>query len=298
MRRSRLGITMIELLVALAIFATVFALSSKGIVTGLQGQKLLDDVASSQSRVRRVSEVMTQQLRGTVFGSISSLPYRPDASQVSFAVLDGSGGFQVLPDPLSPGTVHMSNIQILAANIDDVNSLALSDKQAMVINDDGALVAFKVNSVQNSGSQYQLSVSNATCNQSLIHSNNTLLFKGNLVGYRHDADENILYRRLGNAEEVPLAYNISDMEISYLYKDNGDSSVTARKQPLFNGSQAVNQGSVGGSTVTLVALEIKLTTEDQTRQGTIKKSYSSQIDLVDSSRSDRIRRITGVSICN
>ncbi len=296
-KRRLLGLSMIEMLIALAIFATVFALSSKGIITGIQGQALQDDIASTQSRLRRVSEVITQQLRGTVFGSISSLPYLPGENDISFAVLDGSGGFQVLPDTSDPNVVKISNINILASSVTNAASLGLTNQQALIINDPGILIGFTVNNVQSAGGTYQLKVSNASCSQTLTHSDNTLLFKGNLVGLHFDKDKKILYRKVGANEPAPLAYNISDFKIRYIYKSATGDSIT-RTTPYFINGQAVNQGIADGSEKTLFRIEVFLSAEQDTAQGKLTRSYSSQIDLADSSKSTRIRRISGVSVCN
>lgn len=302
-KSSQLGISIIELLIAISIFSLVFALSSKAIITGIQGHQLNDDVSSVQGRLQRISEVMNQQLRGTVFGSISSAPFEPNNQQVSFAILDGSGGFQVLPDANNPAIARISSLRILANNVNNAATLALDQKRAMIVNDDGALISFTVNNVQPNGNNFQLQVNNQACANAIPYSNNTLMFRGSLVGFEYNPVDKIIYRQIDQAKSA-LAFNISDFKVSYLYRDNAGGAITKRNSPFIindanNQSQALNQGlNALGQVVTLVALELEISAEQKTRGGTIRRTHVSQVDLVDSSRSSRIRRINGVSVCN
>ncbi|MCV5738384.1 prepilin-type N-terminal cleavage/methylation domain-containing protein, partial [Escherichia coli] len=67
MRRAR-GFTLIEILVALAVLITVTAIAYNGMIQSLQTQSDQEAATNSQAKLRRVMEVITQDLRSAIFG--------------------------------------------------------------------------------------------------------------------------------------------------------------------------------------------------------------------------------------
>src|SRR5690606_18560030 len=119
--RRTAGITLLEMVVAMAILGLLIVIAYSAIVQGLQVQSSQEAVTSTQARLRRVSEVYTQELRSAVLGAVSDSPYPSDSSSVSFTLLDGGAGFQVTA--LSSDTVTLIS--------DAAGSIAASGDQGM-----------------------------------------------------------------------------------------------------------------------------------------------------------------------
>lgn len=95
MRRAR-GFTLIEILVALAVLITLTAIAYNGLIQSLQTQSDQEAVTSAQAKLRRVMEVITQDLRSAIFGGIINQPYTPTAQAVSIGLIDGGAGYPVV----------------------------------------------------------------------------------------------------------------------------------------------------------------------------------------------------------
>ena len=95
--RSRIsnGFTLVEALIALAILGLVLGIAFAAISQGLRVQSGQEAATATQARLRRITEVFTQEIRSAVLGAVSNTPYTSGANSISFMLLDGGAGFQV-----------------------------------------------------------------------------------------------------------------------------------------------------------------------------------------------------------
>ncbi|MCA9840074.1 MAG: prepilin-type N-terminal cleavage/methylation domain-containing protein [Trueperaceae bacterium] len=295
--RKTSGITLVELLIALGIFATVMALSSQGIVSGLKNQQKQEATAAIQTKLRRVNDVVTQQLRSAVFGGITVTPYESGSNSISFALLGGSGGYPVIPHDSGNNSsfVQSANLQILA-DVNNVSELGLEGQQALMINANGDAVIFRVGNVQKNGNEYKVRVVHPGCANTIDYTNNTLLF-GNLdtVGLRYDANTKILYRTTDTNDEVALAYDIESFNVEYIYEYD-DGSTVALDSPILDNNFPVKKGIYDGQVVVLARIKVSISASDP--KYNILRSYSNQVELVDTSADNRIRTLRGVTVCD
>ena len=94
---ERRGFTLVELLLALAILATLLAVAYGGVIQFMQSRSDLDAAINAQAKLRRIVEVFTQDLRSAVFGGLSATPYPSGNASISFALIEGGAGYPVLP---------------------------------------------------------------------------------------------------------------------------------------------------------------------------------------------------------
>lgn len=66
---ERRGFTLVELLLALAILATLLAVAYGGVIQFMQSRSDLEAAINAQAKLRRIVEVFTQDLRSAVFGA-------------------------------------------------------------------------------------------------------------------------------------------------------------------------------------------------------------------------------------
>src|SRR5690554_5781419 len=91
------GMTLVELLVALAVFSIVLVIAYAAINGSLRIQSDQEAATTTQGKLRRIIEVVSQDLRSSVFGSITDAPYSSNQNQVSFMMLTGGAGYTVVP---------------------------------------------------------------------------------------------------------------------------------------------------------------------------------------------------------
>src|SRR5690625_1229342 len=123
------GVTLVEILVALAVFSVVMAIAYGAINGSLRVQADQEAATTTQGKLRRIVEVITQDLRGAVFGSITTQPYASDNSQVSLLMLTGGAGYTVLQPALSPSFPEESEARSLLNEAERVRG-----RQAAMIN--------------------------------------------------------------------------------------------------------------------------------------------------------------------
>jgi prepilin-type N-terminal cleavage/methylation domain-containing protein len=165
--RPRRGFTLIEVLVAMAIFATVLALVSAGIVQALRLQALNEANTTLQAKLRRVTEVISQDLRSAVFGGVLAEPYASNATAISFALAAGGVGYQVLPG--GGGSFPNRNNLVAVVPVTSAAETNLQGRRALMVNADGEAIEFTVtNVVQLGGANSQrYNVVHAGCNNTI-----------------------------------------------------------------------------------------------------------------------------------
>jgi len=104
---ERRGFTLVELLLALAILATLLAVAYGGVIQFMQSRSDLEAAINAQAKLRRIVEVFTQDLRSAVFGGLSATPYPSGNASVSFALIEGGAGYPSCPT--TAGTTRASS---------------------------------------------------------------------------------------------------------------------------------------------------------------------------------------------
>src|SRR5690606_36065657 len=138
MRRFRQhGMTMVEMLIAMAILGIVLLVTSSAIIQALQVNRLAEDATNTKSKLRRITEVISQELRSAVLGGLTNYPVNTSGSSISFALLSGDGGLPVFE---SPGQSWHTSVVTYVYASDDQARQDLVGAPAVIINGLGEAV--------------------------------------------------------------------------------------------------------------------------------------------------------------
>jgi prepilin-type N-terminal cleavage/methylation domain-containing protein len=282
------GITLVELLAALAVLGIVLTVAYSATVSGLRVQADQETITTSQAKLRRVVEVITQDLRSAVFGSITNQPFASNDRQISFALIAGGAGYQVLPH--DSGNNHSfrtaSNVQIIAP-VASAEELDLEGRQAMLVNANRQAVIFNVSNVERRGGpgSVEWNVVHPGCGNTIDYTLNTLLFRIDSLGLRYDAATRTLYQR-SSAGEVPLAFDISDFRIDYVYEGPGGITEVRSSPYLSPAGQPVRRVTrPDGVVLQLVRLQVSISAAAPSRGRVIERSFTSQVELLAGNKS-------------
>lgn len=206
--RRRDGFTLIEILISLVILATLLGITYRGVISFMELRQQQDVVTATQAKLRRVIEVLTQDLRSSVFGAIIDEPYPSSDGAVSFALLKGNSGFKVYAtDPVTWKDAYRTFV------IADNPGVRKGD-HILIVNQDQKAVILEVSGVRRVGSQKWV-IRHNSCRNTLDYRSNTLLFGVDLYGVRHDADRQTLVLN-EEGDETPLAFGIREFKVEYL----------------------------------------------------------------------------------
>jgi len=252
--RKKPGFTLIETLISLALLMILLGLVYGGLRQFMQAREYLDTTTSAQAKLRRVLEVVTQDLRSAVFGAITDTPYTSNQSAVSFALLgkktdDGDyisqSGYKVI-SPAVP-MWEMSFFTVISSP--NVPDLEAGDYIMLVSPTEkkGVIMPLTTAPVPTIPGKWMLT--HLGCPNTVSYTPDTMVFPVVLYGIRYDADKNELLLK-ENSQESPLAFDIDDFKVEYLPNRN------EAKQ-----------------------LRVTLKTKEQTRSREIEREYTSIIDL-------------------
>lgn len=281
MRRSRFlptrmktqGITLIEMAMGLAILAAVLVITLQVLSQILHIQGDQEAMISAQTRLRRVTEVIAQDVRGAVFGGIVNQPRASDASGFSVALLSGGNGYPVVPY----NSTNLTSISVVGQP-----QLGGSTYSFLYSGQQGVILPLAAAPTHTSGNIYNLSLG---CTVTLpfvgntsTTANNTLLFPVRVVSYWLDnTTKTLRYQQLGQAAQ-DVAYNITAFSVEYVYRtDTGNLEV--------NPSGYINSGTVqlsftgSGVKKTLVRLRITLAAQEKSFGIYKTRTFSSELSL-------------------
>ncbi len=278
--RQTAGVSLIEMLIALAIIAIVFFIASMGMITGMRTFRTHEDVVAAQSKLRRVSEVLTQDLRGSLLGSLLNVPYTSDTNAVSFLMLRGGAGFPVLQSGFGTMTVEIpvSGDQLFAA--DTSRALLVQGNQAIVMNVASTLLLGDVQRITFS------------CGSGLAFNPNTVLFEVDMLGYRYDDSDNILYQQVGAGPELPVAFDIGRFDLEYVYVSQATNNAQVFNAPRSSGTTPLLTDVIAGETHNLERFNIILATQVGANAQVVE--YKGQINLNNSLSGT----FQGMTLCN
>jgi len=282
---KRHGFTILETLIALAIFLVLIGMVFQTTVRFMQVRAEQDAVTTAQSKLRRIVEVFTQDLRSAVLGTIIDLPYDSGDEAVSFALISG-GAYNTLRYNTSDYFVDVASL-----NAPDFSGAGY----ALMVNNTGTAVIFRVTSVQPVATG-RWRVNHAGCQNTVGYTINTLLFPVKPLGLVYDSDQQELQMNEGSGP-LPYAFNITEFKIDYVYFDN-QTGTDVLNPTGFNPTNSPPLKQFGGSSgnrYTLRRLRITLGTSEQTARGkTITRELVSNVDL----SNNATYQIQGVVPCN
>lgn len=268
------GFALTELLIAIAIFGIVMLVAYSAIGGSLRVQADQEAVTTAQGKLRRVMEVLTQDLRSAVFGSITAEPYLPAADQVSFMMLSGGAGYTVLPPSSLPGFPGSQQLRVQMPAAAD-----LPGRQVVMINNASGLgVVLPVTSVTDEGDGvWRL---HSSCRNTIAYElNNMLLFEVSTIGLRYDADEQMVMLAEAGGDEVPFAFGLNEFRIEYVYRDE-DGGVEVLDTPHLNANGVPPRSyEEDGELKTLSRIQFVAGAEAVSRGNTRQHMYSGQVEL-------------------
>lgn len=280
LRADRRGFSLIEVLIALAVFSIIATLAGAGIVQALRLQSYNEAATSLQAKLRRVTEVVAQDLRSSMFGGLTSAPYASSTTSLSFALAEGPQGYQVLPSG-GASFPNSANVDVFAPATQAVD-VGLEGRRALMVNGTGEAIVFTVTNVQSTGgpSNGRWNVVHAGCNNTIAYVEPVRLFAVESTGISFDAVSGELRRStVGGAERV-LAFDLTEFEIEYVYVA-ADGTTVVRDEPFVAGGLPLRIAEVAGVGHRLQSLRIAVTAEEQISGRTVERRYVSQVQLPD-----------------
>jgi prepilin-type N-terminal cleavage/methylation domain-containing protein len=309
--KQRHGFTVVELLIAITILAIVLALASQGIITSLKAKSSQESLVSAQEKARRIAQVISQDVRGSVFGAIIDKPYTSTTQNVSFLVLDGGAGFNV--------TAVGTNQFTVSSSLNSTTDLgSTGDSLLVVTNNSGFL--FKINNITGSGNTYQVTYNACVAGVSapaISASAPALMFRVKRVGYRYNSTTRTLFRQINDNTEEVVAFDLKSAnngfgyDIDYVYAVNDGSSTTLTTSIInpirrsgintaaSNTNPPVTTLTAGGQTYTLTRLQFGIGVAGQNfNRKESERDITTTIELsgVNNQRFTTLQQ--GVNVCN
>ncbi|MFN2322264.1 MAG: type II secretion system protein J [Trueperaceae bacterium] len=218
------GITLVELLVALFVFSIVAALAASGIVQALRVQSLNEANTSLQGKLRRITEVVSQDLRSAVLGAIVDAPYASGDDQVSFTLAVGGQGFEVR-EISGAGAFAAANTMSVFSN----GAPVTTGQRILLVNGDGIGSTVPAGTVADRGNGRFDVVLGGGCTNQIDFVDPMRLFVVDAIGYSLLANGD-LARQVSGAAAQSLAFGLSAFEVQYAYRAN-DGTLTVLDAP-------------------------------------------------------------------
>lgn len=273
---SEHGFTLIELLIAMAIFGVVMTLAYSGIVSALRVQSDQEVITSAQARLRRVVEVVTQDIRSAVFGSVTASPYASGQTSISFMLLSGAAGFPVE----SSANFSVGTSSTIAARSAEASLLA--GKRVVMVNGTGQGVVYTVGSVTDLGNN-RFQLNHGSCRNTIDYSGGVQLFEISQLGLRYDSDDRTIYQSANSSDEQPLAFNVDDFRLEYTYNTGAASAsnpTIVRNSPFMSGGVPTRKYvDSNGFTYILDRVQMVISSVERSNGRDLERTYSGYVDL-------------------
>jgi hypothetical protein len=210
-----------------------------------------------------------------------------DGTQISFLLLDGATGYQVLLENENNNSFVNSNNLTISAVAAHENELGLEGHDALLINGNGDAIVFPVHNVQRIGGpgSHRFNVVHPECANTInFTTGTTMLFRVRTLGLAFTPADATLYQQEGSGNAVPLAFDLTDLRLEYVYSTPDGSPLTLAA-PLTDGAGGVlRSGMHGGSPVSLARVQVTVAAEAASSGGsTVGRSYTGQVELASSS---------------
>lgn len=277
------GFTLLEALIALFVFGIVAAIATTGVVNVLKVQSLNEAVTSSQAKLRRVTEVFTQELRSAVLGGVTNSPYTSGANQISFLLLDGGAGYQVLPHDSGHNNSfkNANNVDISTSGPLATVKADLEGSQVLMVNANGDAVVLDITNVTQSGGSWsnKFNLVHPACSNTIDYTHNTLIMSVRSLGLSYDPVSGNLNQRTGAGAAVPLAFDLDGLDLEYVYQES-DGTPHVLTTPLLESGVPVKEGLISSTPVTLMRVQLTVSaSEVTTGNRPVTRSYTGQVEM-------------------
>lgn len=269
--------TLVEILVALSILLVIMGIAYTAITNSVRMQRDQEAIVSTQGKLRRIVEVVTQDVRGAVFGSIIDEPYVAGHEGVSFMVLAGGAGYPVT------GTGSGSTDDFPLAT--DVSVLAgdvgfLLDRQVVMVNAEGRGVLLKIEGVAPAAAGYSR-LEHPACRNTIDFTRNMLMFEVETFGLRHEVAEETIFSSSGfDPTERPFAFDVAGFTFDYIYTTAAaGAEPIVQEEPRRSGGQLLRSFEHDGERYTLSQLKVVVDGEGRGSRGIISRTNVAHIDL-------------------
>jgi prepilin-type N-terminal cleavage/methylation domain-containing protein len=277
--RHQRGITLVEMLIALFVLSLVVTFASIGIVQALRVQSLNEANASLQGKLRRITEVISQDLRSTVLGSVIATPYASGASSVSFTLAEGGQGYQALGQTNNTTNFATQTSLRVVAEAPNAAALGMVGRTVLIVNGagDGSLFPVTAASSQGGSGNNRWFLEHAPCPNAIPFVAPMRLFVVDAVGYERNAAGD-LQRRVAGQDAQDLAFDLSAFEIEYVYRD-ATGALEVRSAPYLDAGVPLRIGGPSGDAV-LDSLRVRIAAQQPIVGAvTIERSYTAQIAM-------------------
>lgn len=307
------GFTLVEMLISMTIFAVVAFLTMVVITSALRYNAQQQATVAAQSKLRRVVEVIGQEVRSSVFGGVAHAPYNSNHNQLSIYLLDQGAGYTVVNE----GSFNsLSSFSIMTENQPTFSQALLVDSFGnpdVIPPVPPSARLFPVSNVTPTGTD-TWRISHAGCTNGIDHNRFLQAFGVKSLGFRLDAATRRLMLSEGGTE-VPMAFGITDFKVQYVYAKQSGGAPEKRTTPFLaaDGLPAkIHTTTTPPETYLLSELQITISTEEQGKT-TVTRTYTGQVPLLISSNDDFVStgnnvaatpanqnkfNFTGVSLCN
>lgn len=257
----------------MTILMIVIGLAYGAIINSIGTQSRQEANVSAQAKLRRVVEVLSQDVRSAVFGSIIDQPFVSSDTQASFMLLTGGAGYSLTRYSL--GETHVDVVGAVPG--------VAAGRNILLVNQQGRGQLIGVTAVTpGSGSRSGTTRLTLNCGVSVPYTNEfaPLIFDISTLGIRFDeADEQLYVITDSWATEAPFAFDITDFRLEYVYTAT-DAEPLVRNQPHREGGLPTRSFTDGGNNYSLARLQIIIASEAVTRSGVTPHIYTAQIDLM------------------
>lgn len=251
------GFTLVELLVAMTVLLILLGIVFTAFTGALDQQRDTESTVSLESSLRRTSQIITQDLRNSAYGLVTSQPYVSADTSISIARLTDTAVHSVTgPDTLfhtatTVGVITPSSFSWpVGTRFLLINPTASQQTATTHVLSTAVTTGGVVNLVH------------ATTTNTICYSPNNLVQRVNLVGYSLNATQRILYRN-SQGTETPLAYGVSGFTVTYI--DTAGTTYTRM------------QDVPASATLARVGLRLDM---QRTERGRVKtRSLSSSIEI-------------------
>lgn len=243
----------------MGLLSLLLALAFGGMLQGVGLQSRTDTQVSIDSNLRRVMQIVTQDLRNMSYGMVSSTPYASGASSISVALATDNAVHPVMGPASGFQGANTTQILLPSATSWPTNSLfALvhsGRQQATILKLTSALSASGAATLQHNGQ------TNTVC-----WANNNFVQRVETAGYSYDSSKRVLYRATQNDAglvQVPLAFNVSAFTLSYVTN---------------TGSAYTSPGAIPpGQTLSRIAITVSV--DGRTSSGDMRRSLNGSVEI-------------------
>lgn len=299
---NKKGFTLVEMLIAIALLSLILALVSGGVVTAMKANRVHDAASASQTRARRVLEIVSQDLRSAALGSITNTPYVSSNNAISFPRLAGGAGYD------APFRNRDTSATFIRSTTDTSNRDWTGDLGSVLVVDvaDGDAFVSRVTGTgwRDWGGRIGrlLGVGHGRCGNAVgalgagltgTAQTNRTLFRVNSVGYSFDANQNRLLRQIEGNQTV-VAFDIENFAVSYIYRDKVTGDLDERATPINSNGAALIENNNWKLAQLQINLDVAEPSSGRDNGGdlrTVTRTYTSYVDLADSSSSFQIGRV-------